>query len=103
MLWNIILHIIAGAVGYGIFTFRYPGFLYCLAVTVVVQGIDMFRYYSRIKKRIDESSGKVREKEMKKFKNVRGFFISTLWYIMKVIFYGLITLVSALIVRQIIL
>jgi len=103
MIWNLILHSAAGAAGYGIFTFHYPGILYCLGITVIVQGIDMFRYYSKLKNRISESSGKSRSKMLKKYKSLPGFILAVLWFLMKVVFYGLLTLVTAFIVRSIIM
>ena len=100
MLWNIILQFAAGAAGYNIFTFQLSGILSCLAVTAVVQGIDMFRYYSRIKRKIMEAPSKVRDKKMQNLKGAQGIFLSVLWYLTKVVCYGLITLLVAFVVRQ---
>jgi len=102
VLWNVILQFVAGAAGYNIFTFRLAGVLYCLAVTATVQGIDMFRYYSRIKGKINEAPSGVKEEKLKKIKGAQGIFLTILWYIVKVICYTMVTLFVAFITRKII-
>ena len=99
MIWNLFIHIIAGIVGYRIFAFQYPGFVYCLAMTVVIQGIDMFRIHYSTKKRILRESPHIRNRQLKNLKDSAYFYKLAQIYILKVIFYGLVTLVSSSIMR----
>lgn len=98
MLWNTLIHIIAGILGRNIFIINIHGILWCLLVTAVVQGIDMIRVYKYHKKRVELSNPVIREDHMKNFRK-RAPIIMPQIYIVKVIFYGLITLAIATIVR----
>ncbi len=94
MLWNLFIHIIGGAVGYKIFSFQAPGLFYCLAITIVIQGLDMFRYNFNMRKRAPPFA---RE-------NMKGavyLYKLAQIYVVKVLFYGLVTLVTSSIMHKI--
>lgn len=98
MLWNIGLHIIAGLVGANIFTWTGVGIMSCVFITCVVQGIDMLRIYRTTIKRINQQPPHIQEEQMKTFRKRMHVTFPQL-FVMKVIGYGLITLVTASIVR----
>lgn len=101
MIWNLFIHIIAGIVGYRIFAFQYPGFVYCLVMTVVIQGIDMFRIHCSTKKHILRASPHIRDRQLKDLKGSGYFYKLAQIYVAKIVFYGLVILVSSSIMRQI--
>jgi len=98
MIWNLLIHIIAGILGRNIFTFTLHGILWCLLITAIVQGIDMIRIYNYHKKRIEQASPHVKEEQVRIFRK-RTPIIMPQIYILKVLFYGAVTLVVSAIVR----
>ncbi len=100
MLWNLGLHIIAGFFGREIFTWTFEGFMWCIAITALVQGIDMFRLYSATVKRIRQQPPHVQDDQMQTFKKRLPITFPQL-FIAKLVGYGLVTLVTASIVRVI--
>ncbi|MFX0210585.1 MAG: hypothetical protein ACFFDT_31685, partial [Candidatus Hodarchaeota archaeon] len=92
--WDFIIHIVAGAVGYNIFTFHPPGLFYCLAFTVVVQGLDMLRIHFTTKIRVLRSPSHKMEEQLENLKGPLYFYKLAQLFVMKVVFYGLVTLVS---------
>lgn len=100
MILNLFVHIIAGVVGYKIFSFQSPGLIYCLAMTIVLQGLDMFRFHSNTKKRVLRAPSQLREKQLENLKGKVYFFKLAQIYVTKVVFYGLVTLVASSIMRN---
>ena len=100
MLWNLGLHIIAGVFGREIFTWTFEGFMWCIAITAIVQGIDMLRLYSTTVKRIRQQPTHIQDKQMQTFKKRLPVTFPQL-FIAKLVGYGLVTLVAAIIGRAI--
>jgi hypothetical protein len=84
MIWNLTLHAGAGYFGSNIFTWDESGIKICLIATAIVQGIDMFRFI------LQATSGPMQPQS-------QGTLIwkSAQMYVMKIIFYGAITLLVA--------
>lgn len=98
MLWNILIHIIAGILGKNIFTINIYGILWCYLIATIVQGIDMIRVYSYHKKRVEQANPELREEQMRNFRR-RAPVVMLQIYIVKVLLYGTVTLAVAAIVR----
>lgn len=98
MIWNLLIHIIAGIIGRNIFTIDLDGILWCLLIAIITQAVDMIRPYSYHKKRVDQAIPEVREKQMINFRR-RAPIIMPQIYILKVLFYGIVTLAVAGIAR----
>ncbi|MBA7647449.1 hypothetical protein ES703_55221 [subsurface metagenome] len=99
MVWNLLIHIIAGILGRNIFTLNFHGILWCLLIATIVQGIDMIRVYNYHKKRIERTTlVHIREEKMRNFKR-RAPIIMPQIYIVKVLFYGAVTFAVAAIAR----
>lgn len=98
MIWNIGLHIIVGLFGTKIFVWTLTGIITCLVITCFVQGIDMLRIYRTTITRINQQSPHIQEEQMRAFKQRLPITFPQL-FIMKVIGYGLITLISASVFR----
>lgn len=99
MIWNHLIHIIAGIIGYQIFTWSKSGLLICALITAGVQAIDIFRIYFYHKNLILASPLTVKEEKMRVFKD-RAFYIFSQLYIWKVIWYGSVTILAAAITRH---
>jgi len=102
MIWNLFIHIIAGAIGYRIFSFKSPGLIYCLGMTIVLQGLDMIRFHSNTKKRVFRTPPHIREKQLENLKGSVYFYKLAQVYVAKVVFYGLVTLLASSIMRKIV-
>lgn len=98
MIWNLGLHIIAGIFGYEIFTWKFEGIILCGILTSIVSGIDMFRLYHSTVKRIRQQPPHVQDEQMRTFKKRLPITFPQL-FVAKFIGYGLVTLVTASIVR----
>ncbi|MDP6426337.1 MAG: hypothetical protein QF443_05050 [Dehalococcoidia bacterium] len=84
MIWNLAIHTAAGYLGSDIFTWDWRGLQMCLIVTAIVQGIDMCRFI------LQATRGPMQPQS-------QGTLV---WkcaqvYIMKILFYGSITLLVA--------
>ena len=84
MIWNLAIHSAAGYFGSNVFTWDSSGLQACLIVTAIVQGIDMFRFI------LQATSGPMEPQS-------QGTLIwkSAQMYVMKILFYGSITLLVA--------
>ena len=99
MIWNLLLHIIAGIIGRHIFTLNLRGILWCLLITAMVQGVDMLRLYSYYKKRIEQTTLEhIREEKLRIFRKRAPVTMPQI-YIVKVLFFGFVTLAVAYISR----
>ncbi|MBS1258119.1 MAG: hypothetical protein MAG551_01172 [Candidatus Scalindua arabica] len=98
MIWNIGLHIIAGLFGTKIFVWTVTGILTCVAITCFVQSIDMLRIYRTTMTRINQQPPHIKDEQIKAFKQRLPIAFPQL-FIMKVIGYGLVTLISASVFR----
>lgn len=98
MLWNLGLQIIVGLFGANIFTWTGVGIMTCAVITCLVQGIDMFRIYNTTIKRINQQPPHIQMEQMKTFKKRMPVTFPQL-FVLKVIGYGLVTLLTASIVR----
>ncbi|MFA4853377.1 MAG: hypothetical protein WC599_12740 [Bacteroidales bacterium] len=100
MIWNLLLHSVMGYLGKDMFTFSTKGFIWLIAITMLVQGIDMFRFYKKQKnlvyKTIDE---KARQDKLEHMKTNAHKYKIIQFYLMKVIFYGSVTLFVAYLFR----
>ena len=100
MVWNLFLHTVIGLLGNSIFTISFHGILWCLLVTLAVQGIDMARIYRQQKRRVEQTSLEhIREEKMRNFQR-RAPIILTQIYIGKVLLYGFVTLAIAYVTRR---
>ena len=88
MIWNLAIHTAAGYFGSGMFTLDSKGIITCLVITALVQGIDMIRIYREI-----EDRGIVNEVGPQGIGTLIYKLVQT--YIMKILFYGSITLLVA--------
>ena len=98
MLWNIGLHIIVGFFGSKIFIWTFQGIIVCGIITCVLQGIDMIRIYHTTAKRIRQQPPHIQYEQMQTFKKRMPVTFPQL-FIAKFIGYGLVTLITANIVR----
>lgn len=99
MLWNHSLHIVAGVLGANIFLWSGSGVLATLILAVVAQAIDIVRMYFYHRNRILAAPEDVRDEQMANFKQGALYKFAQL-YVVKVIWYGLVTLVAAQIMRS---
>ncbi|MFB4204708.1 hypothetical protein ACEZHJ_12945 [Arhodomonas sp. KWT2] len=99
MIFNLLMHIVAGIFGPQLFTVSSQGILLCLAFTAVVQGVDMRRIYKEHKGYILARPPEVREEQLKTF-NERKYYTFPWLYVTKMLFYGSLTLGVAAIVRS---
>jgi len=99
MIWNLLLHVIAGFIGNEIFTISSSGLIWCFAISMATQAIDTIRIYYDTKKLIEQKQdAHDREEQMATFK--KGVFIKfPQLYIMKTIFYSIVMLASAYLAR----
>lgn len=74
------------------------GIMTCSVITCIVQGIDMLRIYRTTIARINQQPPHIQEEQMKTFRNRMPLTFPQL-FVMKVIGYGLLTLVTASIDR----
>ena len=88
MIWNLAIHTAAGYFGSSMFTLDSKGLITCLVITALVQGIDMKRIYREISAR-----GIVHEVGPQGIRTLNYKLVQT--YIMKILFYGSITLLVA--------
>ena len=102
MLWNIGLHVIAGFFGSKIFTWTFQGIIVCGIITCVVQGIAMIRIYHTTVKRIRQQAPHIQDEQMQTFKKRMPITFPQL-FIAKLIGYGLVTLITANIVRALLM
>lgn len=94
------MHIGAGILGRNIFTINLYGILWCFLFIAIVQGIDVIRVYSYHKKTIERTTlVHIREEKMRNFRR-RAPIIMPEIYVVKVLFYGAVTLVVATIARR---
>jgi hypothetical protein len=98
MLWNVGLHITAGFFSSKIFTWTSEGIIWCGIITGIVQGVDMFRIYHTTIKRIRQQPLHIQDEQMRTFKKRMPATFSQL-FLAKFIGYGLVTLVTASIIR----
>lgn len=98
MIWNMGLHIIAGLFGTKIFIWTVTGIITCVVITCLVQVIDMLRIYRKTITRINQQPPHIQEEKMKAFKQRLSIIFPQL-FIMKVIGYGLVTLIAASVFR----
>lgn len=99
MLWNHGLHIVAGILGVNIFIWSGSGVLASVILVSITQAIDIVRMYFYHRNRILAAPAEVREEQMMNFKQGAIYKFAQL-YIAKVIWYGLVTLVAAQIMRS---
>jgi hypothetical protein len=91
MLWNLLIQIGAGIIGRHLFTFEFNNILSCLILTGIVQLIGTIKFHNFVKRNKPESISDKRNPYF--YKLIQLFLV-------KLIFYTLITLVSAYISRQ---
>lgn len=98
MLWNLGLHLLTGIFGSQIFTWTFVGIIWCTILTCVVQGVDMFRIYHITVKRIRQQPPHIQDEQMHTFKKRSPITFPQL-FVVKLIGYGLVTLVTATVMR----
>jgi hypothetical protein len=87
------LHVWAGIVGSAIFLFSVEGVLFAALLAVVVQGLDTVAFYYTYTRLLADSPAEVRNQ----------LPVKVAWlFAMKVIWYGLITLLTATMVRYLV-
>lgn len=87
------LHVWAGIVGSAIFLFSVEGVLFAALLAVVVQGLDTVAFYYTYTRLLADSPAEVRSQ----------LPVKVAWlFAMKVIWYGLITLLTATMVRYLV-
>ena len=102
MVLNLLIHISAGILGRNIFNINFPRILWCFLFVAIVQGIDMIRVYRYHKKRVDQAIPHLREEQMINFRRRAPIIVPQI-YIVKVLFYGAVTLAVAAIVQRLVL
>lgn len=100
MLWSHALHIVVGALGANIFIWSGSGVLMSLVVASITQAIDIVRMYFYHRNRILAAPAEVREEQMMNFKQGALYRFAQL-YVAKVIWYGVVTLVAARVMRSV--
>lgn len=100
MIWNILIHVVAGIVGPQLFAWSLQGIVTCAVVSGVIQGVDMRRIYKYHKNRILSAPPHIKDEQLKIF-NEGVFYKLSQLYIFKVILYGAITIGVAAITRSI--
>lgn len=98
MIRNLIIHIIAGILGRNTFTINVDGILWCLLIAMITQAVDMIRVYRYHKNRVEQANPEVRDEQMITFRK-RAPKVMPYIYIMKVLFYGIVTFAVAGIAR----
>jgi len=100
MLWNHALHIVAGVFGANIFIWSGAGILISAIVASTTQAIDIGRMYFYHRNRVLTAPAEVREEQIMNFKQGALYKFAQL-YVAKVIWYGLVTLVAAHVMRSV--
>jgi len=99
MLWNHIIHIVAGIFGASIFLWTGDGILLSAIIAALSQATDTIRMYFYHKNHILSAPEGVREEQMHNFKEGALYKFAQL-YIVKVIWYGVVTLITAQLMRS---
>ena len=99
MVWNHALHLIVGVLGANIMTWSAPGVLVSMVLALITQAIDIVRMYLYHRNRILAEPDDIRDEHMLNFKQGVVYKFAQL-YVAKVIWYGLVTLVAAQIMRS---
>jgi hypothetical protein len=84
MIWNLIFQVGAGYFGSGIFEMTSKGILTCAVFTAIIQGIDMYRFILEV----GNSAMENQPRSVVVYKAVQ-------MYVLKILFYGSITLFVA--------
>ena len=98
MIWNHIIYIGLGFFGSNIFTWSLKGLFVCSIFIIISQLMDMLRIYLQQKKLILASPPEIRDMKMKAFKNRLVYKLFQV-YLLKVIYYLIITMISASVTR----
>ena len=100
MLWNHLLHVVAGVIGATIFNWSGAGILTAGIVAAVTQAIDTVRMNFYHRDRILQAPPDVREQQMKAFKQGAVIKLVQL-YVVKVCWYAVVLLLAAYVTRNI--
>ena len=100
MLWNHVVHLIGGALGANIFTWSTPGVLMGVAFSLVVQGISMAFLHSNVRNRFSAMPEDIQKnpKSSPPGSPLYWYKLAQV-YLAKVIWYGLVTLLAAQVMR----
>lgn len=100
MIRNIIIHIVLGYFGKTVFDFSINGIIWVLVISLVIQGLDMISYYRKqiklVSRTIDETA---RQEKIGYIKTKAHRLKIFQLYVIKVLFYGALTLFTAYIFR----
>ena len=99
MIWNHLLHLIAGIIGSSIFNFTGVGILTTITITAFTQIIDTIRMYRYHKNLILKKPDEIKEEQLHNFKS-GAFYKFFQLYLLKVVWYSLIILLTAYITRS---
>lgn len=94
MLINFIIHIAIGIFGSNYFGFNRDGLVTSYAVAFVIQGVDMFRFYTTYMNLILSMPPETSAETLEAFKR-RAPITMPQAYLMKVILYGTVTLIAS--------
>lgn len=100
MLWNHLIHVVAGVIGTTIFSWSAVGIVTAGIVAAVTQAIDTVRMYFYYRDRILQAPPDVREQQMKAFKQRAVIMLAQL-YVVKVCWYAVVLLLAAYVTRSI--
>lgn len=91
MILNHVLHVWAGVVGSEVFSLSVPGIAFAILFVGILQGLDTISLYHRYTKLLTASSPEA----------LKQLPIKTAWlFTMKVLWYGMLTIVAAIVVRR---
>jgi len=99
VLWNHFIHVLAGVLGASIFLWSSQGTIAAAILAAVVQGIDAVRMYFYHKRLILQSPSGIKEERMKAFEEGAIYKLAQI-YIVKVAWYGFVTLLVAAVARS---
>lgn len=102
MLWNHALHLIGGVLGANIMTWSAPGVLTSVAFSSFVQGISMIFLHFDVRNRFSVTSEDVQKNSRQMGSppgSPRYWYKFAQTYVVKVIWYGLVTLLAAHVMR----
>lgn len=98
MLWNTLIHAVLGVLGRNAFAWSLQGTAGAVGIAAVVQGIDMIRVYRYHNGRFLASPAGQSEDEIRAFRQGLKIKLPQL-YILKILWYASITLLSAAVSR----
>ncbi len=99
MIWNHLIHIIAGLIGASIFLFNVEGILTAVLITAITQTVDIIRMYRYHRNLILQKPDEIKEEQLRIF-NKGAFLKFSQLFLLKVVWYSIIILFAAYITRS---